>query len=1334
MIIAIAAIELFQGLGLYLFPGEFAAAAYDPIRPYFALIAAGLMVGGVSLLMMAKYSRIPWARRGLSILPAAPLVPFFWVFVTAHRWSGVVTYGLLAPAVLIALWRSDWHLNAEDRGWTDLSLVVLGLNELANGLVTILAPASMAASLGPLKGYLPLVGAAGLLGGTILLLSAFNVGPFRAQSRWPLVAVALPVLLAFDFAMTRHLMGVLSQGVWGVMLLVRRWRLPERRPIAEMSDDVAAELLLDPLPGQLEAVLEFWLWVIALAVVLVTALGGDGLSDDRAVAGLFVLGVSAYNVIAFRLAAHVGRPQQRVHWHLGFMTIATGMLVMKEGSISHAMLAPFLLTIPLAARVAGVRAGVRMLLIAVGVVVAGEGYEWATGHDTLYMALEDVGLHFLGIAAATALGVSSAYTQRKAALAALEARAGLQREVQWRTLAERIGGAIRSSLELSAILQTTVNELGRTLEVSRCSIRIFRDGVLSPPDHQYRAPGISPLPPDYQPQGLLVDLTTTRHAVAVHDIAAVQLPANAEAQRARLQALGIRSLLLAPLATGGELLGAVVLHQCDAPRTWTDDEIRFLEALAGQIAVAIAHGRAHQTVAESLAELQATHEELQAAHEELQAREEELVAQQEELQAQHEELVLQSDQLHQRQVELEEAVAAKSRFADIMEATTDLVAMSDENGRRIYMNRAGRRLIGYGETEEIAGMDIGHVHPRWAEEVVKKVAIPTAIREGVWRGESAYLTLDGREVPVSQVIIAHKLPDGSVKFLSNIARDISERKRVEAALRENEELFRSAFDSAPIGMALLKPDGTPVQVNAALCSLLGYTEPELLAVGRLRDLSHPEDRGLSEGPVAQLLAGETCSFCIEKRYLHKQGAIVTAEVSVTLIRDAQNSPRFMLMQVQDITERKQFESQLIHMANYDPLTDMYNRRRFEEALDHHLKLARRHRTTGALLFLDLDQFKYVNDSLGHQAGDLFLKGMSAMLRDRLRKTDIIARLGGDEFAILLPNTNPEQAQIVAEEIRKSVRRFTQVIAGQSVSTTCSIGIAMFPEHGSTSEELLSRADLAMYQAKEHGRNRSHVHAPEAEAAAPGSKLAWERRIREALDQDRLILYCQPIMDLKTNRICQYELLLRMIGDNGEIILPGQFLDIAERFGLIRAIDRWVVLQAIRMIARQQEATPDICLEVNLSGRAFDDPELLPLIEAELAATGIDPKALILEITETAAIANIDTARKFVERLQSLGCRFALDDFGSGFSSFYYLKHLPVDYLKIDGNFICNLPADPTDQHLVKAMVEVARGLGKKTVAEFVEHAETIGLLREFGVDYAQGFHIGRPAPMPEEHP
>jgi diguanylate cyclase (GGDEF)-like protein len=383
-----------------------------------------------------------------------------------------------------------------------------------------------------------------------------------------------------------------------------------------------------------------------------------------------------------------------------------------------------------------------------------------------------------------------------------------------------------------------------------------------------------------------------------------------------------------------------------------------------------------------------------------------------------------------------------------------------------------------------------------------------------------------------------------------------------------------------------------------------------------------------------------------------------------------------------------------------------------------------------VLSIDVNNFKAINDAAGHAAGDAVLGEVAYVLRDRVRPTDVVARLGGDEFAVLLSAVEPHEARTAAEHLLSAIHNRRAVYGGKSFRITASIGVATFESDDATAGEVLVNADLAMYAAKRGGRDRVVLYtASEARRARAMAKLTWSQRIRDALEHDRFVLHMQPIVELASGDVSHGELLLRMQGNRGKLIAPGAFLPAAERFGLIHAVDRWVVRQAIQLIAGSDGAQmPSV--GVNLSGESVvGDSQLLAMIEDELEVSAADPSRLIFEVTETAAIANMPEATSFARGLTNLGCSLALDDFGTGFGSFYYLKHLPVRYLKMDGEFIQNLPRSHVDEHMVKAIVGVAQGLGIKTVAESVADDETIRLLQEHGVDYAQGFHVGRPGPI-----
>ena len=424
--------------------------------------------------------------------------------------------------------------------------------------------------------------------------------------------------------------------------------------------------------------------------------------------------------------------------------------------------------------------------------------------------------------------------------------------------------------------------------------------------------------------------------------------------------------------------------------------------------------------------------------------------------------------------------------------------------------------------------------------------------------------------------------------------------------------------------------------------------------------------------------------------------------------------------------------ELEYLADHDSLTTLPNRRHIEAEIDRIITDCTAAGQPCAVLVLDLDGFKYINDSRGHAVGDQVLIHVSRLLKSVLRPTDRIGRLGGDEFATLLTGACPDDAQGVVHRMLEALRCEPIIVTdGRAIRLTASIGMAFLdPASPQSSHDLLIEADVAMYHAKTAGRDRFALYS----TADPGQadlrhRHTWVNRIQDALDNDSFTLHAQPILNLASDHVDRYELLLRMRDHDDTLILPGQFLPIAERAGLIGQIDRWVITEACRMLRAYQLAGNHAHFEVNLSGPSMGDPAILRVIEDGLEMLSI-PGGLIIEVTETAAITDIDRARHFAEHLETLGCEFALDDFGAGYGSFYYLKHLPFDYLKIDGEFIRDLATNRADQALVRSLVQIAKELGKQTVAEFVEDEATLQILHQLGVDYAQGYHIGRPAPLP----
>ena len=431
----------------------------------------------------------------------------------------------------------------------------------------------------------------------------------------------------------------------------------------------------------------------------------------------------------------------------------------------------------------------------------------------------------------------------------------------------------------------------------------------------------------------------------------------------------------------------------------------------------------------------------------------------------------------------------------------------------------------------------------------------------------------------------------------------------------------------------------------------------------------------------------------------------------------------------DITDREMAEQRLAWLANHDPLTELNNRRYFQTEFEKIITLAERYNHASALLFFDLDQFKYINDSSGHHTGDALLQIVARKLREITRSTDLIARLGGDEFAIVIPEADIPAATRYADKLLMELKKITIPLKGHSHRVSASIGIVAYPNHGNNANELLSNADLAMYQAKESGRDQWHLFSSSEQAREQmNARATWKDKIEQALTDDRFVLYFQPILEICSGTISHYEVLIRMVEKDGSIAMPGEFIPVAERTGLIHRINHYVLRASVEKLASLKQQAIDITLSINLSGRVIDDPELLPQLTQLLNASGIDPTRLVFELTETAALADVNAAERLMSELQAIGCRFALDDFGVGFSSFYYLRELPLDIVKIDGSFIRQLPTNSMDQVFVKALTEMATALGKDTVAEFVEDEATLILLEEIGVIYAQGYYIGRPSP------
>lgn len=463
----------------------------------------------------------------------------------------------------------------------------------------------------------------------------------------------------------------------------------------------------------------------------------------------------------------------------------------------------------------------------------------------------------------------------------------------------------------------------------------------------------------------------------------------------------------------------------------------------------------------------------------------------------------------------------------------------------------------------------------------------------------------------------------------------------------------------------------------------------------------------------------------------KDGSFYWARSSITSIKDLNGVITHYVAIQEDVTHEYELSEQLNYQACHDALTDLINRREFERRAERLLVSSKHDGTEHALCYLDLDQFKVVNDTCGHSAGDKMLCQLSSILKETVRHHDTLARLGGDEFGVLIEHCTLDDAHKVAATLQLAIQNYQFLWEGHSFKVGVSVGLVPMTETTLNLGDLLKNADAACYMAKDLGRNRIHVyHDEDSDIAQRHGEMQWVTRITQALEEDRFCLYAQTIAPLSSSTKEHYELLVRMIDEKGKIIPPGAFLPAAERYDLISKLDHWIVDHALTLLGNNPVFLDKIdFISINLSGPSLTNPEILTFITRRLKESGLPGKKICFEITETAAITNLNRATEFIAALKEFDCRFALDDFGSGLSSFGYLKNLAVDFLKIDGMFVKNIVDDPIDHAMVKSINEIGHVMGMETIAEFVENDEIKGMLREIGVDFAQGYGIAKPVPF-----
>jgi diguanylate cyclase (GGDEF)-like protein/PAS domain S-box-containing protein len=561
--------------------------------------------------------------------------------------------------------------------------------------------------------------------------------------------------------------------------------------------------------------------------------------------------------------------------------------------------------------------------------------------------------------------------------------------------------------------------------------------------------------------------------------------------------------------------------------------------------------------------------------------------------------------------------------------------------------------------------------------------------------------------------------------------EILERARAEEALFAEKEQLRITLAAIGDGVITTGSQGRVESLNRVAEQLTGQTEAQ--AQGRplaeVFKIVNDDTREPADDPVQRCLReGEIVELADHSLLLRPDGTEIAIEDSAAPILNRAGRMAGVVLIFRDVTEKRRNARELHYQASHDALTGLINRHEFERRLQRVLKTSDGEH---ALLYLDLDQFKIVNDTCGHTAGDELLRQLATLMATQVRKRDTLARLGGDEFGVLLEHCSVEQALRLAQTLQQTVQDFRFTCDNKHFTAGVSIGLVPIPQGGDTLAQVLSAADSACYAAKDKGRNRIHVYAAsDEELTQRHGQMQWIPRLHQALADGHLRLYFQPIVPV-TGEVTggvHGELLLRLVGEDGQIVSPGSFLPAAERYHQVQPLDRWVIRAALAAV-RTQAAPRVVNYGINLSGQSLGDTAFLDFVLEQLAQSGVPPQWICFEVTETAAIADLKHARHFIKTLKQRGCRFALDDFGSGLSSFSYLKTLPVDYLKIDGAFVRDMVTDPIDCAMVEAIHRVGQIMGIKTIAESVENEAILEKLKAIGVDYAQGYEIAKPHPL-----
>jgi diguanylate cyclase (GGDEF)-like protein/PAS domain S-box-containing protein len=673
---------------------------------------------------------------------------------------------------------------------------------------------------------------------------------------------------------------------------------------------------------------------------------------------------------------------------------------------------------------------------------------------------------------------------------------------------------------------------------------------------------------------------------------------------------------------------------------------------------------------------------------------------------------------------------SESKFRGLFESVMEGVYRTSRDGRIQVANPAFVNLLGYSSAEELYQVPAGALfwYPSDRENFARR-----AESQGELRNEEYVMRRkDGSMLVVVDNCRVIRDAQGRVSGFEGTLTDITERKKAETAVFQAKERAQVTLQS--IGDAVITTDsgGRIDYMNPVAESLTGWENREAQGelIGSVLTVVDEATGQTSEGPVARCLReGQILGLAEHTVLVNRRGQEIAIQDSAAPIRDRAGNLIGAVMVFHDVSKERRLHRALHYQASHDALTGLINRREFENRLTVAVEDARQNAdTTHVLLYLDLDQFKLVNDTCGHPAGDLLLKQITGVLQSRVRGIDTLARLGGDEFGVLLQDCSLDQALRIAENLRQAIRDYRFIWQDGVLSVGVSIGIVEITQEIPTVANVMSAADVACYSAKDSGRNRVQLYKPD-NMPERHREMHWISKLTRARDESRFELYYQPIVAIGANAPGRehFELMLRLRDDAGNIVTPAEFIPAAERYNIMPSIDRWVVREALgRVVHRIESGVKPFTVAVNLSGTSLNDERFLEFLIGELGAADLAAGAMCFEITETAAIENLGNVVYFMRELKSRGCHFALDDFGSGLSSFMYLKTLPVDYLKIDGQFVENVTRDAVDRSMVAAISQVGKAMGIQTIAERVESPEVLAELGRLGIGFAQGFYIARP--------